>query len=247
MLRGSDGFGPDRTTMDRRESWKLATHLNVYQIALLMAGYDPGQFGMTHPTQWPNDVRNEAEPYTTAITNAVLEGGIAHSRVETVEYNESVIDWFLTRIEVGGFRDWLVSRNYRDGFFLADNAEADPLLDRTSEFYAPKLAAAVRAWREVTADPDALNGKTPKKALEIWLKTHAAEFGLLDRDGNPIKQALEDICKVANWRPEGGATRTPTHRPKIGDPTPQPATHPPLRSIPPTPTPPKDLDEEIPF
>ena len=30
--------------MDRIERWKLADELNVYQISLLIAGYDPSQF-----------------------------------------------------------------------------------------------------------------------------------------------------------------------------------------------------------
>ena len=31
----------------------------------------------------------------------------------------------------------------------------------------------------------ALNGKTPKKALGIWLRKHANEYGLTGKDGNP--------------------------------------------------------------
>ena len=76
-------------------------------------------------------------------------------------------------------------------------------------FYAPKLAAAVRAWNEVTSNPEALNGKTPKKALEIWLRKHANEYGLTAKDGNPNELGIEEICKVANWKPAGGASPTP--------------------------------------
>jgi len=68
----------------------------------------------------------------------------------------------------------------------------------------------VRAWNEVTSDPAASNGKCPKKALEIWLRKHANEYGLTNKDGNPNQQGIEEICKVANWRLSGGATPTPS-------------------------------------
>ena len=32
----------------------------------------------------------------------------------------------------------------------------------------------------------------------------------MNRDGAPNKGGIEEICKVANWKPEGGATPTPT-------------------------------------
>lgn len=245
--------------MDRRESWKLATHLNVYQIALLMAGYDPGHLGTLRQSDWPREARDAAEPYLTAIINAVLEQKIAYTPVYPGDFDDSAIDWFLSRVEIGGFREWLISRNYRDSFFIGADAEVDPLLDEASEFYAPKLAAAVQAWREVTADPDALRGRSPKQAIEIWLRHHANKYGLLDERGNPIKQAVSDISKVANWKPEGGATPTPIPRaksdgPAKGKPS-EGASHPtPLIKAPPrvqqnlpTPASVPDLDAEIPF
>jgi hypothetical protein len=102
------------------------------------------------------------------------------------------------------------ARNYVDGFFIGGADEIDKIADQHGEYYAPKLAAAVRAWNEVTADPTALNGKTPKRALEIWLRKHANEYGLTGKDGNPNELGIEEICKVANWKPGGGASPTPT-------------------------------------
>jgi hypothetical protein len=45
--------------------------------------------------------------------------------------------------------------------------------------------------------------------LEIWLRKHADEYGLTGKDGNPNQLGIEEICKVANWKPSGGATPTP--------------------------------------
>lgn len=94
------------------------------------------------------------------------------------------------------------------GFFQAP-APREQVENRYSPFYAAKLAAANAAWKAVTADPSLLLGKSPKKALELWLKEHAAEFGLLNKDGTPNATGIEEIAKVANWRPAGGAPTTP--------------------------------------
>jgi hypothetical protein len=71
--------------------------------------------------------------------------------------------------------------------------------------YAPKLAAAVRAWQAVT-EP---NGKHPKQALSKWLRDHAKEYGLVDDKGKPTETGIEEAAKVANWQPGGGAPKTP--------------------------------------
>ena len=82
--------------------------------------------------------------------------------------------------------------------------------------------------------PDALNGKTAKKALEIWLRKHANEYGLIGKDGNPNNLGIEEICKVANWNPGGGASPTPTSSTKPAE-APQ-AEGRKVRARPPTPS-----------
>ena len=93
-------------------------------------------------------------------------------------------------------------------FFSADEPQTPGFADNTNPFYAPKLAAAVQAWTEVTRDPVLLKSKAPKAALDKWLREHAAEFGLTNDNGNPNNQGIGEICKIANWKPEGGATPT---------------------------------------
>jgi hypothetical protein len=117
------------------------------------------------------------------------------------------IDWQESTINVHSLCDWMHVRNFQDGFFIGGEEKIDNIANSSSEFYAPKLAAAVRAWKEVTADHEMRNGKA--KALEIWLRKHANEYGLTGVEGNPNQQGIEEICKVANWRPGGGAPRTP--------------------------------------
>lgn len=188
--------------MDRIHRWKLADELNVYQIVLLIAGYDPSEFEADRYDKWPNEVKMEISPYLNAIMNAARSKRFEfqESLYESYNNNNNDIDWYSSLINIDSFTEWLHARNFNDGFFTCGAGESDRLSDALSEFYAPKLAAAVRAWNEVTSDPAALNGKTPKKALEIWLRKHANEYGLTNKDGNPNELGIEEICKVANWK-----------------------------------------------
>ncbi len=114
-------------------------------------------------------------------------------------------DWRLSTVSRDDLVTWLSGRGVRTGFFFSDATDAPDYLDPKNPRYTPKLAAAVRAWQAVT-DP---GGKHPKQALEKWLREHAAEFGLTDDDGNPVTKAMDECSTVANWKPGGGAPKTP--------------------------------------
>ncbi|CAJ0770188.1 hypothetical protein R8510_00347 [Ralstonia chuxiongensis] len=83
--------------------------------------------------------------------------------------------------------------------------EPSDFLDPDHPRYAPKLAAAVSAWRAV----DGGKGASPKQAIAKWLREHADEFGLADASGKPNETGIEEVAKVANWQPTGGAPKTP--------------------------------------
>jgi len=92
---------------------------------------------------------------------------------------------------------------------LINNQSASPntpdYLNPDHPRYAPKLAVAIKAWQEVT-DP---RGKTPLQALREYLESNAQELGLLKDDGTFNREGMEQIAKVANWQPTGGAPKTP--------------------------------------
>lgn len=114
-------------------------------------------------------------------------------------------NWAKTMIGVNDVREWLEQKGVRTGFFFPMATDAPDYLDTKNPRYAPKLAAAVRAWQSVT---DA-GGKHPKQALAKWLREHAAEFGMTDDEGKPNETGIEEAAKVANWQPGGGAPKTP--------------------------------------
>ena len=120
-------------------------------------------------------------------------------------YIEGTVDPYKSTVNAESLKQWLRRKGFATGFFFPEPVGTMGFLDPTNLRYAPKLAAAVKAWQAVT-DP---GNKSAKQALEKWLREHATEFGLTNEEGNPIGQAIEECSKVANWNPKGGATRTP--------------------------------------
>lgn len=90
----------------------------------------------------------------------------------------------------------------------SDPPNQPPYLDPTHPRYSHKLAAAVSAWMAVEEPV----GKSPKQALEEWLREHAEDYRLVGPDGSLNKTGLEACSVVANWRPSGGASKTPARR-----------------------------------
>jgi hypothetical protein len=81
-------------TMDRISSWKLADELTVYQIALLIAGYDPSEFEQDQPHMWPIEVTQNISPYLNAIKNAARSKKLNFTVVYFEgNYNSDQLDW----------------------------------------------------------------------------------------------------------------------------------------------------------
>lgn len=203
--------------MDSLDYWRLCSELNVIQAALLVAGEDPSVTG-AYVENWEVEKRPKGyEAAKAAISNALRRNHIEGTLVPIFEYDingsqcgeiENSIDIRESMVLVSSLRDWLVSRGFTTGFFFQGEVAAPTYLDSSHSRYAPKLAAAVRAW-EAMGDTTQLSGKSPKQALMKWLRENAPAFQLTDSEGRPNEQGIEDIAKVANWQPLGGAPKTP--------------------------------------
>jgi hypothetical protein len=200
--------------LDGFDFWRLCDELTVVQAALLIAGCDPSR-AQDYVERWVPEKRPKGyDAAKTAIANVLRRGGIEGDLAPEYEYdiNQNIIgeiagsvDLHRSRVVVNSLRNWLFVRGFRVGFFFPLASGAPDYLDPANPRYAPKLAAAVRAWQGVT-DP---GGKHPKQALVKWLREHAAEFGLSDSEGKPNETGIDEVAKVANWQPAGGAPRTP--------------------------------------
>lgn len=205
MLWSDDNFGDI-------DFWRLCDELTVYEASLLTLGESPSERPDVERQSRERQPRGY-EAIKTAIRNALRSGKIKgtikpdfddHVEGDPVPIIGSV-NLYCSQVEVESLKEWLVSRGFRQGFFFPKGAEKPDYLDPANPRYAPKLAAAVRAWLAVT-DPV---GKHPKQALAKWLRENAAEFGLTDDDGKPNETGIEEAAKVANWQPGGGAPKTP--------------------------------------
>ncbi len=199
--------------------WHLADTLTVREAAALIAGYDPADIAWMNDDLSSNQDWPRQYPAEASLRGAVLSGAIKSKKASTGKYHhirmvgeESEGYWEPlneisatgTRINVDDLREWLTIRGLRTGFFFPTATDTPDYLDARDPRYAPKLAAAVRAWLAVTD-----TGKTsPKRALVKWLREHAAEFGLSDDEGKPNETGIEEVAKVANWQLGGGAPKS---------------------------------------
>jgi len=217
--------------MESLDYWRLCDEISVIDAALLIVGEDPSPSRDNIENWSSQSCPNGYAAARTALINAILGkrldatlryparvlgddeypniGEEVYSKGQNYEIAfKNVPDWKLSTIRVESLKAWLLSRGFKTGFFFADHIDAPSYLDAAHPCYAPKLAAAVDAWQAIASDESLLNGKTPKQAIEKWLRENASRFGLSDDDGNPNKDGIEQISKVANWRPEGGAAKT---------------------------------------
>lgn len=203
--------------MDSLDFWRLCDDLTIVQAAQLLIGVLPGEKEAMERNGSEMTPRSHAKYVTeldaamTAISNGLRQGLIEGQLTSNDDCDASderigAIDSERSTVDVRSLRKWLSCKGFSTGFFFPETPAVPAYLDQTNERYAPKLAAAVNAWLSVT-NP---NGRHPKQALIKWLREHASSFGLTDADGRPNETGIEETAKVANWKPEGGAAKTPS-------------------------------------
>lgn len=195
--------------MNKIDLWHFCDELSVVEAVLLILGLDPADQGQS--PEYSAHPPTGYEAVSTAIKNNILSKKLSATLSYDLDFHGQTKNenWNNTRIHVEDLKKWLSEKNFTNNFFFQENnnSKAD-YLDPQNEFYAPKLSAAVNAWLEVTSDPELFKGKTPKQAIEKWLRQNANDYGLTKEDGNPNESAIAEICKITNWKPEGGVAKT---------------------------------------
>ena len=197
--------------MSEFEYWRLCDQLSLVQAALLMAGHDPSN--IEHSVEHRPSAK---QPSGYAACRQALIGAIETERLKGyLFYDEGCdnngntyanLDAGRSHVLTKGIGEWLFERGVRSNFFLPQSEAPKEYLDPTHERFAPKLAAAIRAW-EAVGEEKSIKG-TPKQRLEKWLRLHASEYGLTQKDGKPNESAIAQIAKIANWNLQGGAPTT---------------------------------------
>jgi hypothetical protein len=182
--------------------WRICDELTVAQAILLILGEDPTGRG-----EESDGGRAGFQPLKLALVNAIRKKRLP------AEIPDSTVDVAFqldqATVAVDDLRRWLTSRGLKPQFFFPEAKSGPDYLSKDHFNYSPKLAAAICAWMAVSGDPELRRGKSVKQALDVWLRQHANEFGLTKEDGNPNEQGIQEIAKIANWDPKGGAPKTP--------------------------------------
>jgi hypothetical protein len=224
--------------MPKIDSWRLCDELSVVAAAFLISGEDPTddsevsefpedtdqefkKFESTDPKLFKSLPKVPEPPGNFIAIMAALINAIEGNRLPAkIHYNSkapsegqiyiNTIDWYKSKIMVADLRKWLKSRGVASGFFFPDSDSGPDYLNPNHPNYSRKLAAAVKAWEAVTHNPEYLQKSwSPKRKLVHWLENNAARFGLKKNDGKIDIWVIENqIAKVANWKPQGGAPKT---------------------------------------
>jgi hypothetical protein len=224
--------------MEKFDYWRLCDELSVVHAALLIIGEDPVDYQEIMNYRQPDNTFRQPPqidcPYPVptpelppgllsnfsatfmALTSDIL-GKRLRAQIDYYDYidreplpDEDVINWNNTSIMVEDLRKWLRYKGVTTGFFFPDIQPGPDYLNSDHNNYSPKLAAAIRSWEAANNDPEFKdNPQHPKQIIISWLTKNAKKFDLVDKNGNVMKKVIEEqIAKVANWRPQGGAPKT---------------------------------------
>lgn len=113
-------------------------------------------------------------------------------------------DWTRTLIELPNLRAWLRGRDVFPEFFFP-KGDPQSFMNKEHPRFSGKLACAVAAWKAVLIPA---KNKTPKQTVEAWVIANGVQYGLANGEGTVPQTAVDEIAKVVNWQPQGGAART---------------------------------------
>ena len=188
--------------------WRFADELSVLQATLLIIGVDPSglEYEIERKSTKPRGYEAIKHSLITSIRRGDLEG--REIRHPDPRHGDEYVDINETLLTVESLKDWIRKKGVRTHFFFFPEEPEGEYLSPANRRYSPKLAAAVRAWEAL--EDESLHAKTPKQSVIKWLRMHGADFDLTDDDGKPIESAIEEIAKIVNWSPKGGAPLTPS-------------------------------------
>jgi len=212
----------------KTDIWRLIDSYTLPQAAALIANIDPCAIEYDEASKslrlqigMPNDIRvGHANIVFTSLVQNIRKKYAKWAEENQIENtpikNKFFIDWLMRTNQNPKFFSHEIEREraHRSAIRLMRETEIimkknqlnkKDYLDQRNPRYAPKLAAAILAW-EAVEDP---KGKHPAQAIREWLMRNAKELGLLKDGGELNKSAIDDIAKVANWQPKGGAPKTP--------------------------------------
>ncbi len=198
--------------MNQFEYWKLCERLNIIQAALLMCECDPADF-QDHIEIKKRKYQPQGYYACKSAVLAAIESGVVTGEIVTeifgVDEESPIEDINLLKsyVTYDSLSLWLKSKGFKSEFFFPEKSVVNDCENTAHCCFAPKLAAAVAAWKSVSSST--FSPGSPKQQISAWVRKNALRYGLTDSEGKPNETAINEIAKVANWRPQGGAPKTP--------------------------------------
>lgn len=109
--------------------------------------------------------------------------------------------WLLGELSTEDLKCWLRNENVEIPSLGIESANVPAYMNPTHEKYAPKLAIAVKAWEHFYINGLTYPNRSPKDNIKAWLEENAESSSL-------SKEAKEEIAKIVNWQPKGGAPKS---------------------------------------
>lgn len=155
--RKSNGGVEVRLSMESLDYWRFCDELTVVQAALLIVDQDPSGIAEYvqgwHPVDKPTGYAAVFSALQLSIIGERLEATTTFRSLDyqhpDVEHPINRVDWQATRVGVDDLKAWLEARGVQSGFFFPVGPVTAEYLDTKNESFAPKLAAAVQAWKAV--------------------------------------------------------------------------------------------------
>lgn len=182
--------------------WRAREKATIWQVSFLVMGINPPDV-LPDEGEKPETYNDMKNLLIAAVRDKALpcdDDDVLDAQNKLVRLAD--VDTFFAKKHISG--------PFFNGSFMTAEQRAEPYLDPSHPHYAPKLAAAIAAWMAVFSDKTRLKGKTPKQAIEGWLKENADKYGLTKEDKTPNELGIEEISKIANWKTKGGAPKTPS-------------------------------------
>lgn len=197
-------------------AWKSLDRYTIREIVLLMQGVDPSDVNIFEENIDRSPPPN-SQIYLNMFIRAVDDDEISHYHVKheyiPTGYGADAVDYLNTLIKREAIESYFKQKNIQDHFFNTGDVVMKAYQDKSSPFYAPKLAAAIAVWEALTNNVDLLKKTSPKKAAQKWLSEHAEELDILYK-GEINKTASEEIAKIVNFEEQGGVPKTIFEMPK---------------------------------
>ncbi|MHA3050867.1 hypothetical protein [Acinetobacter sp. ANC 4640] len=210
--------------LPKEQLFCLMSSFSIIEASALIAGHPPSDWrenvDWNHGPDGTFYLENASDHEKTVFDVAVssithdIEIGELNAVIKTNSYMQlfktdtqenwqakATLDVFQTRIRRDDLVNWLKSRHCYPDFFFNNSNTPEHL--KRDNYYAPKLASLMEAWKETKQAhaESRLNG-TVKQHAEKWLKENAKTYGI-----DSLKN-FNELAAVVNFEPDGG--RKPT-------------------------------------